>query len=177
MSKVKAVLALIGLGIASILIYASTKPNTFEYSRSIKVKAQPEKIFQLVNDLRQWPRWSPYEKLDPNMKKTPSGPPAGVGAASAWDGEKAGAGKMEITASVPFTSIVMKLDMYKPMESTNQVNFTFQSEGEWTNVTWAMSGNNNFVGKLFSVFVDCDKMMGDDFESGLASLKEVAEGT
>jgi hypothetical protein len=174
MIMIAPLLALILVGI--LLFYASTKPDSFHYARSVNIKAPADKLFPFVNDLRQWPLWSPFEKMDPKMKKLLSGPPSGSGAGYEWNGNaKAGAGKMEILSSSPSTAILIRLTMLKPMKAINQVTFTFEEQGEATKVTWAMSGQNAFIGKLFSVFVNCDKMCGDQFTEGLSKLKAIAE--
>ncbi len=170
----------IALGLAAviiaILLFATTKPDHFEYSSSVTMKAPPAKIFDYVNDLSRFPSWSPFEKLDPNMKKTLSGPTTGEGAISEWEGNtQAGAGRITIVKVTPPSSIQMRLEMFKPMQGDNQVEFTFVPEGEMTKVTWSMRGKNNYVGKLFGVFVDCKNMVEKDFTEGLNKLKSIVE--
>ena len=173
---IKKILAMIGLVVVLILIYAAFKPGDFRVQRSIAIQAPPEKIFPLINDFHQWPSWSPWEKLDPNMKRTLTGPPNGAGSAYEWDGNnKAGKGRMEITDSVPSSKVGIKLDFMKPMEGHNTVEFTLRPDGNSTNATWAMSGPLTYPGKLISVFVSMDKLIGSDFETGLANMKAVAE--
>ena len=162
--------------IAAVLIYAATKPDTFKVERSTSINAPPEKIFPLINDYHNWSTWSPYEKLDPEMKRTYAGAASGKGAVYEWQGNnKAGAGRMEIADSSPPSKITINLDFTKPLETHNVVDFTLQPQGGSTNVTWAMHGPAPFISKLMQVFFSMDKMIGKDFETGLANLKAVAE--
>lgn len=171
----KIVLAIAAV-IAAIVLYASTRPSHFEYSRATTVSASAAAIYALVNDFSKWPSWSPWEKYDPNMKKATSPNPIGVGAWSTWSGNsQAGEGKSEIVQSVTNELIMIRLDMLKPMKATNAVEFRFEPFGQDTKVTWTMRGENNLIGKIFSVFVDCEKMVGKDFEEGLSNLKRLAE--
>ena len=136
-------------------------------------------MFAQVNDFHKWAQWSPFEKLDPQMAKTFEGPTEGVGASYAWKGnDKAGEGRMTIEKSNKPLQISIKLTFLKPFPATNTATFTFMPDSanpQSTKVTWEMDGNNNFVGKMFQLFVSMDKMVGADFERGLASLKAVAE--
>lgn len=168
---------LIGVAIliAVVLIFAATRPNTFSVERSASIKAAPEKIFPLINDFHQWDAWTPYNK-DREMKKTYSGAASGVGAISAWDGNReVGQGSIQITESVPPTKIVMDLQMFKPFNCRNRVEFTLTPTVDSTTVRWAMTGTSNFVSKLMGLFINMDKMVGNDFETGLAGLKRLAE--
>ena len=168
-------LALAFIAILFIVVILG-RPDDFTVTRAAGISAPPEKIFPLVNDLHQWDAWSPWAKLDPNAKNTFSGADAGPGAALAWDGNnKVGAGKMIITESQPGALIRLRLDFLKPMKATNTAEFTFQPEGGHTVVTWRMAGKSNFIGKIFGLFMDCEKMCGCQFEKGLASLKSLAE--
>ena len=168
---------LIGLAalVVLVLIIAATRPNTFEVSRSIGIKAPPEKIFPLINDFHAWPAWSPWEKLEPTMTRTHSGAATGKGAVYAWDGKKVGSGRMEITDTKAPSMIAIKLDFFKPFEAHNTTVYTMERKGDATNVNWAMSGNHNFMSKVMCLFVTMDKMVGKDFEAGLANMKAVAE--
>ncbi|MEO8626665.1 MAG: SRPBCC family protein [Betaproteobacteria bacterium] len=162
--------------IAAVLIYAATKPDTVSVERSTNIKAPPGKIFPLIDDYHNWFAWSPYEKLDPEMKRTYAGAASGKGAVYEWQGNsKAGAGRMAIADSSPPSKITINLDFIKPFETHNLVDFTLQPVGDSTNVTWAMHGPAPFISKLMQVFVSMDKMIGKDFETGLANLKAVAE--
>ena len=162
--------------IAAVLVYAATRPNDFVVSRSAGIEAPAEAIFPLINDFRRWPTWSPYEKLDPEMKRTLSGAESGKGAAYAWQGNsKAGVGRMEITNSVPSSLVALKLDFEKPFRANNTVDFTLTPSGENTTVTWAMRGGRPFIAKLMGLFMNFDTLIGKDFEAGLANLKRAVE--
>lgn len=162
--------------VAAVLLYAATRPNDFVVSRSASIKAPAEAIFPLINDFRRWPNWSPYEKLDPDMKRTLSGAESGKGAAYAWQGNsKAGVGRMEITNSVPSSLVALKLDFEKPFRANNIVDFTLTPSGEDTTVTWAMRGGRPFIAKLMGLFMNFDTLIGRDFEAGLANLKRAVE--
>jgi uncharacterized protein YndB with AHSA1/START domain len=162
--------------IAGVLGLASTKPETFRIERSVLVAAPAERLYPLVSDFRQWAAWSPFEKLDPNMKKTFSGAERGQGAVYAWSGEgHAGEGRMAITEAIAPSKVLLKLDFTRPFEASNMTEFTFVPEGNQTKVTWAMSGPNTFFGKVMSVFISMDAMLGKDFDAGLAAMKAIAE--
>jgi len=144
--------------------------------RSTRVNAPADQIFPHINDLRRWVAWSPFEKLDPAMNKTYSGSSSGPGAIYEWEGnKKAGKGRMEITRVTEPSEVVIKLDFIKPFEGHNVTTFTMTPAAGGTDVTWAMSGPTSFTGKIMHVFVNMDRMIGKDFEAGLASLKSVAE--
>ncbi len=167
---------LLALVIAGVLLYASTRPDTLCVARRLRIAAPPERIQPLVADFHQWAAWSPYEKLDPAMRKTFSGAAAGVGAVYEWNGNnKAGAGRMEITGTTP-ELVAIKLDFFKPFEGHNQAGFSFvpQPDGT-TEVSWTMTGPASFMLKLTQVFMDMDRMIGRDFEEGLANLRRMAE--
>ncbi len=153
-----------------------TRPAKFHVERSATIGAPPDTVFASVNDLHEWSAWSPWEKLDPQMKRTYEGPPSGQGAIYAWSGnDKVGEGRMTIERSEKPQLVGIKLEFIKPWEATNATTFTFSPSPEGTRVTWAMDGNNNFMGKAASLFMDMDKMVGGDFERGLASMKGAAE--
>ena len=168
-------LALAFIAILVIIVIAG-QPDEFTVTRAANISAPPEKIFPHVNDLHQWEAWSPWAKLDPNAKYTFSGADAGTGAAMAWEGgKKVGAGQMTITESQPSGLIRFRLDFQKPMSATNTAEFTFRAEAGQTVVTWSMAGKSCSLSKVFGLFMDFDKMCGDQFEKGLASLKSVTE--
>jgi uncharacterized protein YndB with AHSA1/START domain len=172
----KIIAILIGLLVLGVLIFAATKPDVFRVQRSASIKAPPEKIFALINDFNAWPAWSPWEKKDPAMKRTLGTTTAGKGATYAWEGNKeVGQGRMEITEAVPSSKVALKLDFLKPFEAHNTVDFTLEPKGDSTNVVWAMQGPTPYFVKLVHVFMDMDKMVGKDFEAGLANLKAAAE--
>lgn len=162
--------------IAAALIFAGTRPDTYRVERSTDIKASPEKVFALINDLHSWTAWSPYEKKDPDMKRQHSGAASGKGAIYEWDGDKqVGKGRMEITESSPPSRVVIKLDFLSPFEARNTAEFTLQAQGDSTHVRWAMYGPSNFISKLMGIFFSMDKMVGDDFAIGLENLKVIAE--
>ena len=170
------ILIVVAVVIAAILTFAATKPGTFSVQRSARIKAPPEKLYAIVNDFHRWTDWSPWEKLDPLMTRTHSGAASGIGAVYEWRGNgKVGAGRMEITESVPASKVGIKLDFIKPFEGHNLTEFTLVPQGDSTLVTWSMRGPTPFVSKLMQVFVNLDAMIGKDFESGLANLKALAE--
>jgi len=162
--------------IAGILVFAATKPDMFQVERSLVMNAPPEKIFPLIDDFHNWEAWSPWEKLDPKMKKDHSGSASGPGAVYAWEGNSdVGKGRMEITESTPSSHVTIKLDFLEPFEAHNTAEFSLGPSGSGTNVVWVMHGENNFIGKVMQVFMDMDSMVGKDFEAGLANMKAAAE--
>lgn len=170
------ILITIAGAIAAILIFAATKPDVFRVQRSLAIAAPPDKIFPHLLDFQRWPAWSPYEKKDPAMKRTFSGPATGPGATYAWDGDKnVGAGRIEITEVSPDARIAFNLDMLKPLEAHNKGEFTLEPQGNGTLVTWAMYGPASYVTKLMQALCLMDHMVGGDFEKGLADLKAIAE--
>ncbi|MEB3286639.1 MAG: SRPBCC family protein [Vampirovibrionales bacterium] len=172
----KMVLILVFLVIAGILAFATTKPDTFRVERSIIINAPSEKIYPLISNFHQWQIWSPYEKMDPNMKRAFEGPESGKGAVYSWNGAgKVGQGRMEILETQPASKVIIKLHFVKPFEATNTTEFTIIPEGKQTKVTWAMSGIQPFMGKVISVFFNLDPMIGKDFEDGLQNLKKAVE--
>jgi carbon monoxide dehydrogenase subunit G len=175
--KIIAIIAIILLAaIAVVLVWASTQPDDFRTQRSASIKAPPEKIFALINDLQTWRNWSPYETKDPAMKRSFSGPQSGKGAVYEWDGNNnVGKGRMEITDTAPPSKVVIKLDFIKPFEGHNTAEFGIVPSGDNTNVSWAIYGPRPFVAKVMGLFLDMDKMIGTDFEVGLAKLKAMAE--
>jgi uncharacterized protein YndB with AHSA1/START domain len=173
-------ISLLALGIiVGILIVAAMKPDEFRVERSIVINAPAEKVFPLMNDLRAFSTWSPYEKLDPAMKRNYSGPANGAGATYEWEGDKhVGHGRMEITHVTPPNSVLIKLDFFSPFEAHNTAAFTLKPEGpqkEATMVTWAMFGPAPYMSKVMSLFFSMDSMVGTQFEEGLANLKQLAE--
>lgn len=152
------------------------RPSDFRIERSAVVAAPAPVVFAQVNDLHNWDAWSPWAKLDPAAKQTYDGPRAGTGAAFAWVGNKqVGEGRMTITESRPTEFIRFKLDFVKPFAGTNMAEFTFTPRGGQTAVTWSMSGKQNFMAKVFCMFMNMDRMVGGQFEQGLAQMKSLAE--
>ena len=163
--------------IVVFLIVVAFQPSAFRVVRTATIAAPPEAVFAQVNDFHKWEAWSPWAKMDPAMKQTYGGPPAGVGAVSEWAGNsQVGAGRMTITESRPAELVRIKLEFFRPFKGTNAAEFSFKPAGGQTEVTWSMSGDLNFFTKGFSLFMSMDKMIGRDFEKGLAAMKAVAEG-
>ncbi len=159
--------------IAAILLYAATKPGSFRVSRTANIEASPARIFPLVNNLADHSRWSPFAR-DPKINNVVSSPPDGEGARVDFTGSCTGS--LAITDSAPSSRIEMRLLMTKPMKTDNQVEFSFVPYGgNSTDVTWTMGGPQPYLGKLMSVFINCDKMVGRQFEQGLADLKKISE--
>ena len=170
-------IALIIVGvIGALLAFAATKPDTFRVERSLRINAPPERIFSHINDLAKWTAWSPWERMDPAMKKTLSGPPTGTGAVCEWMGNsKVGHGRMEILESTQPSRVQIKLDFFKPFKAQNQSELTLAPDAGSTRVTWAMYGPQPYPAKVMGLFFNCEKMVGPQFETGLANLKALAE--
>ncbi len=169
------ILLIVAALIAVILIAASTKPNTVRYERSIVINASPDRILAQISDFRKWAPWSPWEKKDPDMHRDYSGSPSGVGAKYGWTGNsKVGEGRMEVTGTTA-DSVAIAMEFIKPWKAHCAVVFRTTSDGGGTRLTWTMDGPQIFMGKVMSLFMDMDKMIGKDFEAGLGSLKAVAE--
>jgi hypothetical protein len=169
----------IGLVVVALLFYASTRPPTFRIERSTHVDATMLQVAELIDDFRAWRRWSPWEQLDPALRRTYSGADAGVGAVYEWNGNgKAGAGRMEITgmdAGAARAVITIRLDFLSPVKATHTAEFVMTPGADGTDLSWAMFGRSPFVSRLMGVFIDLDKLVGKDFEAGLAALKHQAE--
>ena len=175
MLKTIAIAIIIALLIAAVLIYAATKPDSFRIERSATIKASPEKISAYLTDFKQWAVWSPWEEKDPAMKRTFSGTANGKGAIYGWEGNKnVGTGRMEILDVQP-QKVTIKLDFLAPFEAHNTAEYTMQPEGDSTKVTWAMFGPANYMSKVMTTVMSMEKMVGPDFEAGLAKLKAAAE--
>jgi hypothetical protein len=169
-------IALIGAAaLGALLIFAATRPDTFRVQRSASIKAPADKLYPLINDLRQFNTWNPFEKNDPGIQGRYRGPAAGPGAAYDFQGGKSGKGSISIVESSAPARVTMKLDMLEPLEGHNIVEFTMAPRGDATEVTWAMHGPSPFISKLMGVFVNMDRMIGGQFEAGLANLKARAE--
>lgn len=172
----KRILLVVVVLIGALLAYAATRPDSFRVERAALIEAPPAKVFALIDDFHQWAGWSPWEKLDPSMKRSHSGAASGKGAVYAWEGNgDVGAGRMEILETTAPSRVLIRLDFIKPFEARNTAEYTLRPEGEATRVTWAMYGPAPFVSKLMQVFVSMDAMIGKDFEQGLANLKALAE--
>lgn len=177
LGMIKKILAVVVVLLILFSAAVAFQPPEFKISRDVMVNGQIENTFALVNDFRNWSRWSPWEKLDPNMKRTYEGPAFGVGAKYAWSGnDQVGEGQMTITESEQPTQIRIKLEFLKPFAATNEALFSFQNAGPHTVVTWTMTGTNNFVGRAFFMLFGMQKAMENDFDKGLATIKALAEG-
>jgi hypothetical protein len=162
--------------VAGLIVVIATQPEDFKVTRMTTIKAPPEKVFEQVNDFHKWEAWSPWAKLDPKMKAIYSGMPSGTGATYSWAGnDEVGEGKMTITDSRPGQDVKIDLEFIKPFAAKNMTEFLFKPDGDVTDVTWTMSGKNNFVGKAFCLVMNMDKTVGGDFEKGLAQMKTVVE--
>ena len=164
------------VGIGAILAYAATKPDTFTIRRSATIAAPPERLFPLIADLRAMNTWNPFVEPDPAIKVTYSGPEIGKGATHTWSGNRnVGEGSLTVTDAAAPKTVAMRLVMLKPMKADNRVDFTLEPSGGDTVVTWAMSGRQQLMGKVLNVFINCDRMVGKQFEKGLCKLKSIAE--
>ncbi|MFL5311073.1 MAG: SRPBCC family protein [Myxococcales bacterium] len=162
--------------LAAFALFVATRPASYRVSRSAAIAAPAPIVYAQVADFRQWEKWSPWAKLDPSMKTTFEGPTAAPGSSYTWSGnDKVGEGKMTIVAARRGEMVRIRLEFVKPFASTNSTAFTFAPKGGMTETTWTMEGHNDFAGKAFSVFMNMDKMIGNDFEKGLSQLKAVAE--
>ncbi len=167
---------IIAVLIAATLVYAATRPATFRVERSIVINAPPAKIFPHINGFHQWEAWSPWDKIDPAMKRSYSGADSGKGAVYGWEGNKdVGQGRMEIVESTPSSGLLIKIDFMKPFEGHNMVQFTLVPQGDATKVTQTMYGPSPFMARLMGLFFSMDKMVGQKYEEGLASLKAIVE--
>ncbi len=162
--------------LAVISILALRQPPEFRVERKMLLTAQPSAAYSLVNDFHQWRAWSPWEDADPSMRRVFEGPTAGIGAVYRWAGNrKVGEGSMRIIESRAAESVLIRLEFLKPFKATNTTVFTFKSEGDLTEVTWSMTGRNNFIAKVFHLFMNMDEMVGRDFEKGLTMMRLAME--
>jgi hypothetical protein len=168
------ILTVLAVAIAGVLLAAATRPNVFRVRRSAVIAAPPERILPLINDLRQFNTWNPFANKDPAMQMTYHGPESGPGAANDFEGRRAGKGSLTILESAAGT-VAMRLLMTAPFACDNTIEFALSPRGAATEVTWTMAGANAFIGKVMSLFCNMDKMVGREFDSGLAALKAQAE--
>ncbi len=172
----KIILIAFAVIVVVLVIVVALQPAEFHVVRSATISAPPAVVFAQVNDLHKWDAWSPWEKLDPALKRTYEGPPAGAGAIYSWAGNhQVGEGRMTITESRPSELIGIKLEFMRPFACTNAVEFTIKPVGDQTTVTWSMTGKNSFMAKAIGLCMNMDKMAGGQFEQGLANLKSVSE--
>jgi uncharacterized protein YndB with AHSA1/START domain len=174
---IQTILIIIAVIIAAILIYVAAKPDDFQIQRSTGIKAPPDKVFSLINDLHNMQMWSAWEKIDPQMQRNHSGAASGIGAHYAWNGNReVGQGTMEIVESVPNTKVGLHMHFIKPFEGHSTVDFTLVANNDETVVTQTMHGTSTFLPKLMcALFFNQDKMIGGKMEEGFAHLKAIAE--
>jgi len=169
----------VALGLCAVVVVlvavVAMQPSSFRVERSTVIEAPADVVYGHIDSLRAMDAWSPWVRMDPQMKIAYGGPEAGVGARSSWEGPQMGKGRLTITAAKPAEEVELKLEMLAPVKATNRVLFTLTSTGESTHVTWRMDGTNGFVGKALALLMDTDEMVGGPFERGLASLKTLAE--
>jgi len=175
MRRAKKIGLVILAGVAVLLAAIATRPATFEVARSATIAAPAEVIYAQINDLHRWGAWNPFEKGDPGIKLTYLGAQSGVGAAYHYVSEQTGEGRMTVTDVTPNRRVAVRAEFIKPFAATNEIEFTLDPTPNGVTITWAMRGNNNFVGKAIGLFVNMDRMVGAQFEKGLADLKQVAE--
>ncbi len=171
--EIIAVIVVLAALVLGVLV--AKKPDEFRVTRTAMINAPTETIFSHVNNLHKWEAWSPWAKMDTDAKMAFQGPAEGVDAQFSWEGKKTGQGSMIITESRPSTFVQYRLEFLKPMKGTNTVEFSLRPEGNATEVSWTMYGPNTLMGKIMSVFMNCEKMVGDQYEEGLRNLKQVAE--
>jgi hypothetical protein len=170
------VVVVLALAIAGLLLFAASKPEIYRVERSGDMRSSPDRIFGQINDFHKWTAWSPWERMDPQLKRTYSGAVSGQGAIYEWEGnKKVGKGRMEIVESSAPLKITIKLDFLQPFEAHNTAEFTLAPKGDMTKVTWAMHGRQPFLLKIMTIVFSMDKMVGKDFEAGLANLKSIVE--
>jgi uncharacterized protein YndB with AHSA1/START domain len=161
---------------ALFALLVSTRPSQFHVERSQRIAAPPDVVFPLINDFHRWQSWSPWEHLDPGMKREYSGSPQGTGAAYDWSGnDDVGVGSMHITDSEAPRRVAIALEFKEPWQATNSTLFNVTPEAGGSIVTWGMTGESNFVFKAIGLFMNMDEMVGKDFEAGLSNLQRVAE--
>jgi hypothetical protein len=162
--------------IAVLCAVIAMRPNDFKVTRSATMKASPAAVFEQVNDFHKWEAWSPWAKMDPNAKSTFEGPTSGKDAKFSWAGNsEVGEGNMTIVESRPNDLVRIKLDFIKPFAGTNDVLIKIEPQGDQTAVTWSMAGKTNFMTKAIGLFMDCEKMVGDQYDKGLANIKSIVE--
>ena len=174
----KKLLGLLAILLVVFLVAAAMQPEDFRVTRSTTISAPSSALYAIVNDSHKWDAWSPWSKLDPAMKTSFEGPPTGVGAVYAWSGNsEVGEGKSTIVESIPNEKVALKLEFIRPFAGVNDVEFLLKPVGDQTTISWTMSGKKNFIAKALGLVMNCDKMVGGQFEQGLANLKTLAEGT
>jgi uncharacterized protein YndB with AHSA1/START domain len=172
----KTILIALAVIVIVLIVIVALQPSEYRVARSTKISAPPAAVFAQVNDFRKWAAWNPWGKIDPAMKQNYEGAPVGVGAIYVWAGNnEVGEGRMTVTESRPSELIRIKLEFFKPFAGNSLADFTFKPEGNQTAVTWSMTGQNNFMAKAIHLFMNMDKMIGGQFEKGLANIKSIVE--
>ncbi len=174
----KKILTLFTALVVAFLVYVAMQPAGYRVSRSAEMAATPEAIFPHMNSLKKFDAWSPWAKLDPNAVMTYEGPDDGKGAIGKWKGnEEVGEGSMTIVGSTPPSDVKMQLDFIAPFPATADVAFSLKPAGDKTKVTWAMTGEHNFIMRAMCILMqhDVDQMIGEKYEEGLANLKKIVE--
>ena len=172
----KKILITVAVIIVVLAVIVALQPSEFRVARSATISAPAPAVFAQVNDFHKWEAWNPWGKIDPAMKQSYEGAPAGTGAIYTWAGNnEVGEGRMTITENRPSELIRVKLEFFKPFAATNTAEFAFKPEASQTVVTWSMFGENNFMAKAIHLFINMDKMIGGQFEKGLASMKSIVE--
>ena len=150
--------------------------ETYTVSREARIDALPMRIYEQIVDFRNWPHWSPWENLDPELRRTYSGAESGKGSVYAWSGNrKAGKGHMEIIDAAEPSRVQIDLVFEKPWKARNDTVFTIEPEGSGSRVTWSMTGKRTLMTKAMGIFTSMDKLVGSDFEKGLQQLKATTE--
>lgn len=168
--------ALFAVAVAILLVVVAMQPANFRVSRAAVLAAPTPAVFAQVNDFHKWLNWSPWEGIDPDLRRSYEGAPSGVGAAYSWAGNnKVGSGRMTILESNPNELIVLRLEFLKPFKATNRTEFSFSAQGGKTSVSWTMTGTNDFMAKGFHMMMNIDRMIGGEFEKGLAKLEKAAQ--
>jgi uncharacterized protein YndB with AHSA1/START domain len=174
----KTILIALAVIVIVLVVVVVMQPSEFRVARSTTISAPPTAVFAQVNDFHKWEAWNPWGKIDPAVKQTYEGAPAGTGAIYRWSGNKeVGEGRMTITESRPSDLIRIQLEFFKPFAGNSIAELTFKPEGNQTAVTWSMTGTNNFMAKAIHLFINMDKMIGGQFEKGLADMKSVVEAS
>lgn len=171
------ILGLLVALIVGLLIYAATRPDTFSVSRAIRVNVPASQVYPFLDDFRRWTAWSPWEKIDLDLRREFGGSERGVGATYGWEGSKTGKGRMEIVEARPNSLVKIDLDFFRPFKGHNVVTFALEEQSDGTMVTWTMTGRQPYMAKLMSTVMSMDKMMGQMFDQGLADLKRAAENS
>lgn len=175
----KAILAIFVVLVLVVVVFCvvvALQPEDFKITRTATMNAAPDKVFEQVNDFHKWEVWSPWAKIDPAMKTTYSGTPSGTGSSYSWVGnDQVGEGRMTMIESHPHDNVRIDLEFIKPFAAKNLTEFTLKPEGDKTDVTWTMTGKNNFPAKAFSLIMNMHKVVGGDFEKGLEQMKTVVE--